>query len=94
MEEGLWNVIRGCFEKCYRNWELLGLVVTGAMGLTGFLFEDGSRNNGLVDCVSVEGHVVHAAYVIDPQLFVGLWQVVDTDVGGGARVQAAGWTML
>ncbi len=65
----------------------------GAIGLTGFLFEDGSRDNGLVDCVSVEGHVVHAAYVIDPQLFVGLWQVIDTDVGCGAQVQLAGWTI-
>ncbi len=44
-----------------------------AMWLTGFLFEDGSRDNGLVDCVSVEGHVVSAAHMIDPQLFVGLW---------------------
>ena len=86
-------MIRGCFEKGYRNWKLLGLVVTGAIGLTGFLFEDGSRDNGLVDRVRVERHVVCAAYVIDPQLFVGLWQVVDTDVGGGARVQSAGWTM-
>ncbi len=66
-------MIRGCFEKCYRNRGLLGLVVTGAMGLTGILFEDRSRNNGLVDCVHVEGHVFCAAHMIDPQLFVGLW---------------------
>ncbi len=87
-------MIRGLFEKGYNIWELLALVVMVAIGLTGFLFEDGSLDNGLVDCVHVKGHVVCAAYVIDPQLFVGLWQVVDTDVGGGARVQLAGWTML
>ncbi len=50
---------------------LLALVVMGAIWLTGFLFEDGSRNNGLIDRVCVEGHVVCVAYVIDPQLFVG-----------------------
>ncbi len=64
----------------------------GAIWLTGFLFEDESRNNGLIDHVHVEGHVVCVAYVIDPQLFVCLWQVVDTDVGGGARVHLAGWS--
>ncbi len=87
-------MICGRFEKGYHNLKLLALVVMGAIGLTGFLFEDGSRDNGLVDCVRVEEHVVCAAHMIDPQLFVGLWQVVDTDVGGGARVQLAGWTML
>ncbi len=60
-------------EKGYHNWKLLTLVVLGAMRLSGFLFEDGSCNNGLVDCVRVEGHLVCAAYMIDPQLFVGLW---------------------
>ncbi len=45
----------------------------GAIWLTRFLFEDGSRNNGLIDRVRVEGHVVCAAYVIDPQLFVFLF---------------------
>ncbi len=65
----------------------------GAMWLTGFLFEDGSCNNGLIDRVRVEGHVVCAAYMINPQLFVCLWQVVDADVGGGARVQSAGWSV-
>ena len=66
-------MIRGRVKKGYHNWKLLGLVVMGAIWLTGFLFEDGSRNNGLVDRVCVEGHVVCAVYVIDPQLFVGLW---------------------
>ncbi len=86
-------MICGRFEKGYHNRKLLALVVMGAIGLTGFLFEDGSRNNGLIDRVRIEGHVVCAAYVIDPQSFVCLWQVVDTDVGGGARVQSAGWSV-
>ncbi len=86
-------MIRGCVEKGYNSRELLALVVMVAIWLTGFLFEDGGCDNGLVDRVRVERHVVCAAYVIDPQLFVGLWQVVDTDVGGGAWVQSAGRTM-
>ncbi len=72
---------------------MLDLFVIFAMRLTGFLFEDGSRDYGLVDRVRIEGHVVRTAQVIDPQLFVDLWQVVDADVGGGAWVQSAGWTM-
>ncbi len=86
-------MICGHFEKGYHNWKLLALFVMGAIGLTGFLFEDGSQDNGLVDRVSVEGHVVCAAHMINPQLFVGLWQVVDMDVGGRTLVQSAGWTM-
>ncbi len=70
--------------------KLLTLIVVGAIGPTGFLFENGSQDNGLVDCVRVGGHIVCAAHMIDPQLFVGCWQVVDTDVGGRARVQPAG----
>ncbi len=86
-------MICGCFEKGYHDWKLLAFVVMGAIGLTGFLFEYGSQDNGLVDRVRVEGHIVCAVHMIDPQLFVGCWQVVDTDVGGRAQVQSAGWTM-
>ncbi len=66
-------MIRGRVDKGYHNWKLLTLIVMGAMGLTGFLFEDGSRDNGLVDSVCVEGHVVCATHMINPQLFIGLW---------------------
>ncbi len=59
--------------KNYHSWKLLDLFVTLAMRLTGFLFEDGSQDGGLVDSVHVEGHVVCAMHVIDPQLFIGLW---------------------
>ncbi len=79
-------MIHGRFKKGYHNWKLLALVVLSAIWLTRFLFEDRSCDNGLVDRVRVEGHVVCVAYVIDPQLFVGLWQVIDTDVGGRAWV--------
>ncbi len=66
-------MIHGRFEKSYHRWKLLDLFVTLALRLTGILFEDGSQDNGLVDSVCVEGHVVSAAHMIDPQLFVGLW---------------------
>ncbi len=79
-------MIHGCVKKGYHNWKLSTLVVLGAIWLTGFLFEDGSRDNGLVDRVRVEGHVVCAAHMIDPQLFVSLWQIVDANVGGRAWV--------
>ncbi len=65
-------MIRGHFKKGYHNKKLIALVVMGAIGLTGFLFEERSQDNGLVDCVSVEGHIGCAAYVIDPQLYVCL----------------------
>ncbi len=79
-------MIRGRFENGYHNWKLLTLIVMGASWLTGFLFEDGSQDNGFVDRVRVEGHVVCAAHMIDPQLFVSLWQIVDANVGGRAWV--------
>ncbi len=44
-----------------------------AMWLTGFLFEDGSQDDGLVDSIRVEVHVVSVLHMIDPQLFVSLW---------------------
>ncbi len=87
-------MIRSRFEKGYNSRELLALVVMVAIWLTGFLFEDRSQDDELVDSVGVEGHVVCAAHMIDPQLFVGLGQVVDANVGGRARVQSAGWTIL
>ncbi len=77
-------MICGRFERGYHNWKLLALCFILAMRLTGFLFEDRSQDNGLADRVRVEGHIGCAANVINPQLFVCLWQVVDLDVGGRA----------
>ncbi len=73
-------MIRGHFEKGYHNRKTLALCFILAMRLTGFLLEDGSRDNGLFDRVHVEGHIGCVAYMIDAQLFVCLWQVVDADV--------------
>ncbi len=44
-----------------------------AMWLTGFLFEEGSRDNRLVDSLCIERHVVCALHVIDLNLLVSLW---------------------
>ncbi len=59
-------MIHGCVKKSYHSWKMLDLFVIFAIRFTGFLFEDGSRDNGLVDSVSVEGHIVCAAHMIDP----------------------------
>ncbi len=59
------------------------------MWLTGFLFKEGRRDNRLVDSVCIERHIVCAVHVINPELFVSLWEVVDADVWGGAGVQPA-----
>ncbi len=87
-------MIHGRFELGYHSWKLLDLFVMFAMRLTGFLFEDGSQDDGLVDSVCIEGHVVCAAHMINPQLFVSLGQVIGANVGGRAQVQSAGWTIL
>ncbi len=59
--------------KSYHSWRLLDLFVMLAIQLTRLLFEDGSQDDGLIESVHVEGHVVCATHVIDPQLFIGLW---------------------
>ncbi len=43
------------------------------MQLTGFLFEEGSRDDRLVDSLCIERHVDCASHVINPKLFVFLW---------------------
>ncbi len=43
------------------------------MRLTGFLFEEGSHDDRLVDGLCIERHIVRASHVIDPELFVCLW---------------------
>ncbi len=49
--------------------------------------------NRLVDSVCIERHIVCAVHVINPELFVSLWEVVDADVWGGAGVQPTGWSV-
>ncbi len=47
-----------------------------------------------MDGLCIERHIVCALHVIDPELFVCFWEVVDADVWGWARVQMTGWSIL
>ncbi len=79
--------------KAIVNGNKLVYTLGSAMWLTWFLFEGGSREDGLVDSLCIERHIVRASHVINPKLFVCLWEVIDADVGGQARVQTAGWSI-